>query len=60
MLWDFKEGVRLDISVMYEGVARLLRENLGELEFIYETNINVDGGIVPLYDFSDSLLDLEG
>lgn len=60
LLWDFKEGVRLDISVMYEGVARLLRENLGELEFIYETNINVDGGIVPLYDFSDSLLDLEG
>lgn len=60
ILWDFKEGVRLDISVMYEGVARLLRQNLGELEFINETNINVDSGIVPLYDFSDSLLDLEG
>ncbi|TLD88140.1 hypothetical protein [Helicobacter sp. MIT 05-5294] len=60
MLWNFKEGVRLDISVMYEGVARLLRENLNELEFIRETNISVDSAIVPLYDFSDSLLDLEG
>lgn len=60
LLWNFKEGVRLDISVMYEGVARLLRENLKELEFIRETNISVDSGIVPLYDFSNSLLDLEG
>lgn len=60
MLWNFKDGVRLDISVMYEGVARLLRENLGELEFIRETNISVDSTIVPLYEFSNSLLDLEG
>ncbi|MCI5968511.1 hypothetical protein [Helicobacter sp.] len=60
LLWDFKEGVRLDISVMYESVANLLRRNLDTLAFIQKTHINVNSNIVPLYEFSDSLLDLEG
>ncbi len=60
VLWNLKEGVRLDISVMYESVASLLRRNLNELDFIRETHIIVDSEIVPLYEFSDSLLDLEG
>ncbi|MBX7490580.1 hypothetical protein [Helicobacter turcicus] len=60
LLWDFKEGVRLDISVMYESVANLLRRNLDSLAFIKETHININSDIVPLYEFSDSLLDLEG
>lgn len=60
LLWDFKEGVRLDISVMYESVANLLHRNLDNLAFIKETHININSEIVPLYEFSDSLLDLEG
>lgn len=60
LLWDFKEGVRLDISVMYESVARLLHNNLDSLAFIKEAHININSNITPLYDFSDSLLDIEG
>ncbi|CAM2852170.1 hypothetical protein [Helicobacter burdigaliensis] len=60
VLRNSNEGVRLDISVMYESVARLLQHNLEELSFIQKVNINVDSSITPLYDFSDQLLDLEG
>lgn len=59
-LWDFKEGVRLDISVMFTSVADILQKNLKDLEYIRETHINVDNKIQPLYEFSDSLLNLEG
>lgn len=59
-LYKLDNGIRLDIFVMYESVARLLRNNLGELGFISETNIAINADIIPLYDFSDSLLDLKG
>lgn len=60
VLYNLDSGIRLDIYVMYESVARILKNNLHALEFIAEANINVDSRITPLYDFSDSLLDLEG
>ena len=60
VLYNLDLGTRLDIYVMYESVARILKNNLSELKFIAQTNINVDSTITPLYDFSDSLLDLEG
>ena len=60
VLYHLDLGTRLDIYVMYESVARILKNNLGELKFIAQANINVDSTITPLYDFSDSLLDLEG
>ncbi|MDD6056572.1 MAG: hypothetical protein SOW25_00295 [Helicobacter sp.] len=60
LLWDFKEGVRLDISVMYKSVAKLLEANLENLAFIREANISVNSDISPLYDFSSSLLDIKG
>ena len=61
VLRNFEEGVRLDISVMYESIAKILNNNLSELKFINETYISVDKDITPLYDFlEDHLLNLEG
>lgn len=60
LLWDFTEGVRLDINVMYESVASLLRHNLDSLAFIKETHISLNKNILPLYEFHNHLLDLEG
>lgn len=59
-LYKIDSNVRLDIFVMYESVARLLRNNLHELLFIEEINIGINPNILPLYDFSDGLLDLKG
>lgn len=60
ILRNIEGEIRLDISVMYESVARLLKNNLHELAFISQAHINVDSKITPLYDFNDFLLDLEG
>lgn len=60
ILRNIEGEIRLDISVMYESVARLLKNNLHELAFISQAHINVDSKIAPLYDFNDFLLDLEG
>lgn len=59
-LYNFNNGIKLDISVMYESIAKLLKNNLNELEFINQVNIHTNSEIKPLYDFNNFLLDLEG
>lgn len=59
-LYKLNNGIKLDISVMYESIAKLLKNNLNELEFINQVNIHTNSEIKPLYDFNDFLLDLEG
>lgn len=60
VLRDFSDGLRLDLRVLYESVARLLERNLDELEGIKHIEISVDKSLVPLYEFSDNLLNLVG
>ena len=60
VLRNFEDGIRLDISVMYESIAKILEKNLDSLPCIKETYINVDDKIKPLYDFDDFLLNVEG
>lgn len=59
-LYKLNNTIKLDISVMYESIAKLLKNNLNELGFINQTNIYTNSEIKPLYDFNDFLLDLEG
>ncbi|MDE5602315.1 MAG: hypothetical protein K2I71_00100 [Helicobacter sp.] len=59
-LCKLDNNIKLDISVMYESVAKLLKNNLNELEFINQVDIYTNSEIKPLYDFNDFLLDLEG
>ncbi|MDE5591952.1 MAG: hypothetical protein K2I63_03215, partial [Helicobacter sp.] len=58
VLYKLDQTLRLDIDVLYENVANLLQDNLKTLSLI--ANISINPHIKPLYDFSDSLLDVEG
>ncbi|WP_104721329.1 hypothetical protein [Helicobacter mesocricetorum] len=59
-LYKLDNHIKLDINVMYESIAKLLKNNLNELAFINQVNIYTNSEIKPLYDFNDFLLDLEG
>lgn len=56
----FKDTHKLNMKVMYESTKALLERHIGDLKGFYVENISIDTHIAPLYEYTQSLLDVRG
>lgn len=59
-LFELEGEIHLYLWTLYASAAALLEGELGALRGVSHTTIAVDEGIAPLYEASDSLLNLKG